>query len=113
VPLNEGSRGLIGPRELRLIGPTSYLINTSRGPVVDQDGLVDALHGGMIAGAGLDVFDTEPLPHGHPLLSTPRTVLSPHVGFVSRRAYRVAYTGAVDDILAWLAGSPIRMLNRL
>jgi phosphoglycerate dehydrogenase-like enzyme len=113
VPLNEGSRGLIGPRELRLIGPTSYLINTSRGPVVDQDGLVDALHGGMIAGAGLDVFDTEPLPHGHPLLSTPRTVLSPHVGFVSRRAYRVAYTGAVDDILAWLAGSPIRMLNHL
>ena len=112
VPLNDGSRGLIGARELHLLGPTSYLINTSRGPIVDQDALVEALHAGTIAGAGLDVFDVEPLPAGHPLLSTPRTLLSPHVGFVSRRAYRVAYGGAVEDIVAWLAGSPVRPLNQ-
>lgn len=111
VPLNDGSRGLIASRELDLLGPTSYLINTSRGPIVDQDALVQALHAGTIAGAGLDVFEVEPLPAGHPLLSTPRTVLSPHVGFVSRRAYDVAYGGAVEDIVAWLAGSPVRTLN--
>ena len=112
VPLNDGSRGLIGSRELDLLGRTSYLINTSRGPIVDQDALVHALHAGTIAGAGLDVFDVEPLPAGHPLLSTPRTVLSPHVGFVSQRAYQVAYGGAVEDIVAWLAGSPVRPLNQ-
>ena len=112
VPLNDGSRGLIGSRELDLLGPTSYLINTSRDPIVDQDALVHALHAGTIAGAGLDVFDVEPLPAGHPLLSTPRTVLSPHVGFVSRRAYEVAYGGAVEDIMAWLAGIPVRPLNQ-
>lgn len=111
VPLNDDSRGLIASRELDLLGPTSYLINTSRGPIVDQDALVQALHAGTIAGAGLDVFEVEPLPAGHPLLSTPRTVLSPHVGFVSRRAYDVAYGGAVEDIVAWLAGSPVRTLN--
>ena len=111
VPLNDSSRGLIGARELQLLGPTSYLINTSRGPIVDEDALVEALHAGTIAGTALDVFDVEPLPAGHRLLSTPRTLLSPHVGFVSQRAYRVAYAGAVEDIVAWLAGSPIRALN--
>lgn len=113
VPLNDGSRGLIGSRELQLLGPASYLINTSRGPIVDQDALVKALHGGTIAGTALDVFDVEPLPADHPLLSTPRTLLSPHVGFVSRQAYRVAYAGAVEDIVAWLAGSPVRALNKV
>ena len=111
VPLNDGTRGLIGPAELRRIGADGYLINTSRGPIVAQDALIEALHAGTIAGAGLDVFDIEPLPAGHPLLSTPRTVLSPHVGFVSQRSYRTAYAGAVEDILAWMAGTPIRVLN--
>ncbi|HEY5116096.1 MAG TPA: D-2-hydroxyacid dehydrogenase family protein, partial [Nakamurella sp.] len=83
VPLSESSRGLVGARQLRLLGPDAFLVNTSRGPVVDQSALVDALQAGTIAGAGLDVFDVEPLPADHPLCHTPRTVLSPHVGFVS------------------------------
>ncbi|HWI01766.1 MAG TPA: D-2-hydroxyacid dehydrogenase family protein [Propionibacteriaceae bacterium] len=111
VPLNDGSRGLIGSDELRRLGTSSYLINTSRGPIVEQDALVQALHAGTIAGAGLDVFDVEPLPHDHPLLSTPRTVLSPHTGFVSQRSLRTAYAGAVENILAWTTGAPIRVLN--
>ena len=111
VPLNDGTRGMIGSDELHRLGAGSYLINTSRGPIVDQDALVQALHAGTIAGAGLDVFDVEPLPADHPLLSTPRTVLSPHMGFVSQRSLRIAYAGAVENILAWLAGAPIRVLN--
>jgi phosphoglycerate dehydrogenase-like enzyme len=111
VPLNDGSRGLIGAAELRRIGKDGYLVNTSRGPIVDQDALVEALHAGTIRGVGLDVFEVEPLPSGHPLLSTPRTVLSPHTGFVSQRSLRIAYQGAVEDVLAWQAGAPIRVLN--
>ncbi len=111
VPLTDGSRGLVGAAELARLGSRGYLINTSRGPIVDQDALVDALHAGTIAGAGLDVFDVEPLPAGHPLLSTPRTVLSPHMGFVSQRGLRTAYSGAVEDVLGWLDGVPIRVLT--
>ena len=111
MPLNDGTRGLIGLEELGRLGARSYLINTSRGPIIDQDALVHALHNGTIAGAGLEVFDVEPLPHDHPLRSTPRTVLSPHTGFVSQRSLRIGYTGAVEDTLAWLAGEPIRVLN--
>ena len=111
VTLNESSRGLVGARQLRLLGPEGFLVNTSRGPIVDEQALVDALRAGMIAGAALDVFDVEPLPADHPLCHTPRTVLSPHVGFVSKRAYRVAYGGAVEDVRAWLEGAPIRVLS--
>jgi len=111
VPLSDSSRGLIGARELRLLGPDGFLVNTSRGPIVDQQALVDALQAGTIAGAALDVFDVEPLPADHPLCHTPRTVLSPHVGFVSKRNYLLAYGGAVEDIRAWLDGSPVRVLS--
>lgn len=111
VPLSDGSRGLVGAAELRRIGKDGYLVNTSRGPIVDQDALVEALQTGTIGGVGLDVFEVEPLPRGHPLLSTPRTVLSPHTGFVSQRSFRIAYQGAVEDVLAWQAGAPIRVLN--
>lgn len=111
IPLNDGSRGLIGAAELDALGSRGYLINTSRGPIVDQDALVDALQAGTIAGAGLDVYDVEPLPVDHPLLSTPRTVLSPHMGFVSQRSLRVGYTEAVEDVRGWLAGAPVRVLN--
>ena len=111
VPLSEASTGLIGAEQLRRLGPNGYLINTSCGPIVDADALLAALHAGSIAGAGPDVYDVEPVPPGHPLLTAPRTVLSPHVGFVSRRSYAVAYAGAVEDILAWLDGQPVRVLN--
>lgn len=111
LKLSDRSRGLIGADELGLLGPRGYLINTSRGPIVDEAALVAALRDGAIAGAGLDVFDVEPLPADHPLRTLPNTVLTPHIGFVSEQAYARIYGDAVEDILAWLGGSPIRVLN--
>ncbi len=104
------TRGLIGARELALLGPDGLLVNTSRGPIVDEQALVAALEAGTIAGAALDVFDTEPLPAGHPLRSAPRTVLSPHAGYTSREAMAAMYAEAVEDVLAWLDGAPIRVI---
>ncbi|MEP6562602.1 MAG: D-2-hydroxyacid dehydrogenase family protein [Nakamurella sp.] len=109
--LSHRTRGLVGAAELELLGPDGYLVNTSRGPIVQENALVSALQDGRIAGAALDVFDVEPLPAGHPLLSTPRTILSPHVGFVSRQSYELAYGEAVQDIDGWLRGNPLRVLN--
>jgi phosphoglycerate dehydrogenase-like enzyme len=109
--LSDRTRGLVRAEDLELLGPAGYLVNTSRGPIVDEAALIAALAGGKIGGAALDVFDTEPLPAGHPLLSTPRTILSPHVGFVSRPAFQVAYGEAVEDIVSWLDGRPVRLLN--
>ena len=108
--LSHRTRGMVGARELELLGPDGYLVNTSRGPIVQEAALVAALRNGTIAGAALDVYDIEPLPAGHPLLSTPRTILSPHVGFVSRPAYELCYGDAVEDVSAWLDGRPVRVL---
>jgi phosphoglycerate dehydrogenase-like enzyme len=91
--------------------PTGYLVNTSRAPIVDQEALVDALRAGRIAGAGLDVFDTEPLPADHPYRSLPNVLATPHIGYVTAAGYRTYYGEAVEDITAWLAGSPIRVLG--
>ena len=91
--------------------PDAVLINTSRGPIVDQDALVGALTAGTIAGAGLDVFDVEPLPLGNPLRSTPNTVLLPHLGYVTERGYRTMYEQVVENITAWRAGAPMRVLT--
>ena len=90
--------------------PTAYLINTSRGPIVDEAALVDALRERRIAGAGLDVYDVEPLPVDHVLRTLPNTLLLPHIGYVIEDAYRVMYADAVEDILAWADGSPLRVL---
>ena len=108
--LSERTRGLIGAAELAAMKPTAYLVNTSRGPIVDEDALLEALHGGWIAGAGLDVFDVEPLPADHPLREAPRTVLTPHIGYVSLGNYEVFFRGAVEDVAAYLRGEPIRTL---
>jgi phosphoglycerate dehydrogenase-like enzyme len=110
LKLSDRSRGLIGAEELRLLGPRGYLINTSRGPIVDEQALVTALRTGAIAGAGLDVFDVEPLPVDHPLRTMPNTVLTPHIGYVTEQSYARIYSDAVEDVLAWLAGSPVREL---
>jgi phosphoglycerate dehydrogenase-like enzyme len=110
VVLSDRSRGLVGARELGLMKPTAYLVNTSRGPIVDEAALLDALTSGRIAGAGLDVFSTEPLPPDSPLLSAPRTVLTPHIGYVTRGTYEIFYRDAVEDIAQWLAGEPVRVL---
>jgi phosphoglycerate dehydrogenase-like enzyme len=111
LKLSERTRGLVGAAELDLLGPDGRLVNTSRGPIVDEAALLAALHGGTIAGAALDVFDVEPLPADHPLRSAPRTVLTPHVGYVSRQAYAAMYGQCVEDVLAWLDGAPVRVLS--
>lgn len=108
--LSPRSEGLVGQRELGLMKPTAYLVNTSRGPVVDQDALLAALRSGAIAGAALDVYDEEPLPAAHPLRSAPRTVLTPHLGYVTNDGYRTFYGDAVEDIAAFTAGRPVRVV---
>jgi phosphoglycerate dehydrogenase-like enzyme len=110
MPLSERSRGLVGAEELSLMRPTAYLINTSRGPIVDERALVDTLKEQRIAGAGLDVYDVEPLPVDHVLRSLPNTLLLPHIGYVTNDTYEVFYAEAVADILAWAEGTPIRLL---
>lgn len=109
--LSPRSEGLVGGRELGMMKPTAYLVNTSRGPIVDQDALLAALRSGSIAGAALDVYDEEPLPAGHPLRSAPRTVLTPHVGYVTDDGYRTFYGDAVEDIAAFAAGRPVRVIS--
>jgi phosphoglycerate dehydrogenase-like enzyme len=109
--LSDRTRGLIGARELDLMRPTAYLVNTSRGPIVDEAALIRALQAGAIAGAGLDVFDEEPLPAEHPLRRLPNTVITPHLGYVTEETYRVFYRGALEDVQAYLAGAPIRVLR--
>ncbi|WP_405474077.1 D-2-hydroxyacid dehydrogenase family protein [Paenarthrobacter ilicis] len=109
--LSERSEGIVGAKELRLLGPEGVLVNTARGPLVDEAALVQALEEGWIRGAALDVFDEEPLPAGHALIHSRRTVLSPHIGYVTHESYRQFYGGAFEDVKAWLAGDPVRVLN--
>ncbi|MFJ5061151.1 D-2-hydroxyacid dehydrogenase family protein [Streptomyces nigra] len=110
LALSDRTRGLLGAPELALLKPTAYLINTSRAAIVDQDALLAALHEGRIAGAGVDVFDVEPLPAGHPMRTAPRLLATPHLGYVSQANYRTYYGQAVENIQAYLAGSPVRRL---
>jgi len=110
LKLSPRTEGLVGAADLAAIKPSSILINTSRGPIVDQDALIGALASGSIAGAGLDVYDVEPLPAGHPLRGAPNTVLLPHLGYVTEGGYRAMYEQVVEDIAAWRAGSPLRVL---
>jgi phosphoglycerate dehydrogenase-like enzyme len=109
--LSERSRGIVGAEDLARMKPTAFLVNTSRGPLVDQPALIAALKAGQIAGAGLDVFDIEPLPAGHPLLSTPNTLLTPHLGYSTEENYRRYFAGAVEAIEAFNAGAPIRIIT--
>jgi phosphoglycerate dehydrogenase-like enzyme len=105
------TRGLIGADDFARMKPTAIFINTSRGPIVQTQALTDALHEGRIAGAGLDVYDQEPLPPDDPIRSLPRTVLTPHLGYVTRGTYEVFYGEAVEDVAAFLAGAPIRVIE--
>lgn len=108
--LSDRTRGLIGRPELEAMKRTALLVNTSRGPIVDEEALVEALHTGVIAGAALDVFDEEPLPIGHPLLSAPQTVLTPHLGYVVDDNYATYYADAAEDVRAFVAGEPVRVI---
>jgi len=109
--LGDRTRGLIGARELSQMKRTAYLVNTSRGPIVDEAALVAALRARTIAGAGLDVYDEEPLPLGHPLRSLPNTVITPHLGYVTEETYRIFHGHALEDVKAWLAGQPVRVVK--
>ncbi|WP_406473827.1 D-2-hydroxyacid dehydrogenase family protein [Streptomyces sp. NBC_01615] len=111
LKLGDRTRGLLGAAEFALLKPTAYLVNTSRAAIVDQDALLAALHEGRIAGAGIDVFDVEPLPAGHPMRTAPRLLATPHLGYVSRANYERYYGQAVEDIQAYLAGEPVRILG--
>jgi phosphoglycerate dehydrogenase-like enzyme len=111
MQLSERTRGLIGARELGLMKPTAFLINTSRGPIVEEAALLAALREKRIAGAGLDVFDIEPLPIDHPFRPLDNVVLTPHLGYVTEQNYRAFFAGTVDDIRAFLDDKPVRVLG--
>jgi D-3-phosphoglycerate dehydrogenase len=111
-PLNAETRHQIGARELRLMKKTAFLVNTARGPIVDEDALLKALQEKKIAGAGLDVFGTEPLPLDHPIRKLDNVVLSPHLGYVTAENYHRYYGGMVEDIKSWLDGKPIRVMSQ-
>jgi phosphoglycerate dehydrogenase-like enzyme len=109
--LSSRSSGVVGAAELALMKPSAYLVNTSRGPLVDSAALVAALRSGAIAGAALDVYDVEPLPLSDPLRSVPNVVLTPHLGYVTEETYRVFYGDAAEDIVAFANGAPVRVLS--
>ncbi|GLY65685.1 D-2-hydroxyacid dehydrogenase family protein [Amycolatopsis taiwanensis] len=109
--LSERTRGLVGAAELAAMKPDALLVNTSRGPIVDEAALLDVLRGRRIGGAALDVFDVEPLPADHPLRGLPNVVLTPHLGYVTRETYEVFFREAVEDIAAYLAGTPVRVIT--
>ncbi len=109
--LSPRSRGTIGAKELALMKPTAFLVNTARGPLIDEAALIEALRTKKIAGAGLDVYDVEPLPVDHPLRNFDNVVLSPHLGYVTQENMRGSYTGVAEDIRAYLDGRPIRILE--
>ena len=111
VVLSQRTRGLIGAKELGLMKPTAYIVNTSRGPIIEEAALLSALRENKIAGAGLDVFDVEPLPVDHPLRSMDNVVLTPHLGYVSIQNYRAYFAGVVEDIRAFLDGKPVRVID--
>jgi len=109
--LSDRTRGLINSVDLNRMKSTAYVVNTSRGPIIDETALITALENGTIAGAGLDVFDIEPLPLDHQLLKMPNTVITPHLGYVTRETYELFYGGALEAIKAYLNGDPIRVLK--
>ena len=108
--LSERSRNTIGAAELGLMKPSAYLVNTSRGPLVDTAALEEALRGKRIAGAALDVYDVEPVPAGASIASLPNTVLTPHLGYVTQQNYEHFYGGALEALKAWMAGQPVRVI---
>ena len=109
--LSDRTRGIAGAHEFSLMKPTALLINTSRGPIVQEAALLAALKGGRIGGYGADTYDVEPLPAGHPLRTEPRALLTPHIGYVTEETYRDFYAGMVAAIEAWSQGKPINLMG--
>jgi len=113
VVLSDRTRGLVGAADLARMKKTAYLVNTSRGPIVDEAALIAVLREHRIAGAALDVFEPEPLPAGHALTALDNLLLTPHLGYVTEENYRLLYAHAVEDIRAFLEGKVLRPLNQL
>jgi D-3-phosphoglycerate dehydrogenase len=111
VVLSQRSRGLVGAKEIALMKPSAYIINTSRGPIIDEAAMLAALRDKKIGGAGLDTFDVEPLPVDHPLRKLDNVVLTPHLGYVATQNYRAYFAGVVDDIRAFIDGKPVRVME--
>jgi phosphoglycerate dehydrogenase-like enzyme len=109
--LSPRTLGLVGARELALMKPTAIVINTSRGPIVDQAAMLAALREKRIAGYGADNYDSEPAPADHPLRSEPRALLTPHLGYVTEETYRGFYNGTIAAIEGWLAGKPVSVIT--
>lgn len=109
--LGDRTRGLVGRRELGPMKPSAYLVNTSRGPIVEEAALIDVLQKQTIAGAGIDVYDVESLPHDHPLRKLDNAILTGHTGYVIRETYELVFGEAVENIRACFDGKPIRLLN--
>ncbi len=109
--LSDRSRGLVGASDLALMKPSAYLVNISRGPIVDEKALIDVLERRAIAGAALDTFDVEPLPKDHPLFKTPNTLICPHLGYVIDDSYQSFYAGVIENVRAFVSGEPVRTIN--
>ena len=110
VVLSDRTRGILGAEDLARMKPGAILVNTSRGPLVDETALLERLRTGKLI-AALDVYAQEPLPATHPLRSAPNTVLTPHLGYCTREVYSQFYSESIDNVLAFLDGKPIRVLN--
>ena len=108
--LGDRTRGLVGARELAAMKPGTILVNVSRGPIIDEAALLQALAQKKIH-AALDVYDREPLPADHPLRTLPNVTLAPHLGYVNDETYRIFHEDSVENVAAWLAGNPIRVMN--
>jgi phosphoglycerate dehydrogenase-like enzyme len=111
LALGDRTRGILGRAEIGLMPPSAYLVNTARWGLVDGDALIEALVHRRIAGAGLDVFDREPLPADHVLRTLPNVLATPHLGYVARDNYATYFREAVEDIAAFVAGAPVRVLT--
>jgi D-3-phosphoglycerate dehydrogenase len=109
--LSDRTRGLLGAADLAKMKKTAILVNTSRGPIVDEAALMAALKNGTIAHAGLDVYEREPVPKDYPLTKLENVTLIPHLGYVVEDSYRHFYAGTIEDIEAWLDGKPINVIN--
>jgi phosphoglycerate dehydrogenase-like enzyme len=109
--LSDRSRGLVGASDLALMKPSAYLVNISRGPIIDEKALIDVLERRAIAGAALDTFDVEPLPKDHPLFKTPNTLICPHLGYVIDETYQAFYAGVIENVRAFTSGEPVRTIN--
>ena len=109
--LSKRTKGLINLEKLKLMKRSAYLINTSRGPIVDENALIEVLNQGYIAGAGLDVFDSEPMGMKHPLILSERTTITPHIGYVTQETYEVFFEDTLECVLSYINGTLVRLIN--